>query len=108
MRDLHAHRLARDLDVLVAPVELVSLARPEQQRDERRRIHHVATPRLPPARRIAANRVVRAVEPLAQQQVVDARDAQLLAPRPCLIFLQQRIQSRLKRPQLRQRLHLRR
>jgi hypothetical protein len=27
---------------------------------------------------------------------------------PCLVFLQQRIQSRLKRPQLRQRLHLRR
>jgi hypothetical protein len=37
---------------------------------------------------------------------VDAREAQLLAPRPCLIFLQQRIQSRLERPQLRQRLHL--
>ena len=65
MRDLHAHRLARDLHVLMAPVELIGLARSEQQRDERRRIHHIATSRLPPAGRITANRVVRAVEPFA-------------------------------------------
>lgn len=34
VRDLHSHRLARDLDVLVAPVELVSLTWPVHQRDE--------------------------------------------------------------------------
>jgi hypothetical protein len=28
------------------------------------------------------------------------------APRPCLVFLQQRVQPRLERPQLRQRLNL--
>ena len=44
-------------------------------------IHHVATPRLPPAGCIAAHRVVRTVETLAQQQVLDTRDAPLLAPR---------------------------
>src|SRR3546814_6042834 len=34
MRNLHAHRLAGDLHVLMAPVELIGLARPERQRDE--------------------------------------------------------------------------
>ena len=40
MRDLHAHWLAGDLDVLMAPVELVSLAGPVHQRDER--LGHIA------------------------------------------------------------------
>jgi hypothetical protein len=105
MRDLNAHWLARDLDVPVAPVELISFARTEQQRDECRCVHYVATPRLAPAGGIAAHRVVRAVEPFAQQQIVNTRDAQLLAPRSRLVFLQQRIEPYLKRPQLRQWLH---
>ena len=33
MRHFHAHRLAGDLDILVAPVELVGLAGTKQQRD---------------------------------------------------------------------------
>src|SRR3546814_19420267 len=36
MRDLHPHRLARDLHILMAPVELVGLAGLEHQRDEGR------------------------------------------------------------------------
>ena len=103
--DLHPHRLAGDLDVLVAPVELIGFARPEHQRDEGRRIRHAPAPLQPPPRSIATDRVVRPVEPLAQQQVVDARDAQLLSPRSRLVFFKQHIQPRLKRTQLRQRLH---
>src|SRR3546814_5477067 len=36
MRHLHPHRLAGDLHILVAPVELVGLTRLEGHRDERR------------------------------------------------------------------------
>ena len=65
--------ITRDLDVLVAPVELIGLARPEQQRDERCHVHYVATPSLPPAGSAAAHHVVRAVELIVRQQIVDAR-----------------------------------
>lgn len=105
LSDLHPHRLAGDLDVLVAPVELIGFAWPKHQRDEGRRIRHVPASLQPPPRSIATNRIVRAVEPLAQQQVVDARDTQLLPPRPGLVLDQQRIQPHLKRTQLRQRLN---
>jgi len=58
----------RDLHVLVNPVELVCLARLDQERDERR---HTGTgilpPRLGPARGIAPDRIVRSLEAFAQQ-----------------------------------------
>src|SRR3546814_6049419 len=90
MRHFHAHRLAGDLDILVAPVELVGLAGTKQQRDEGRRVHHIAAPRPAPPGGIATHRIVRTVEPLAHQQIMDARKAQFLAPRPRLVLLQQR------------------
>ena len=59
VRGLHPHRLAGDLDVLVAPVELVGLARPEDQRDERcGTVAGTLAPLLEPAGGIAADRVV--------------------------------------------------
>ena len=105
VRHLHPHRLARDLHVLVAPVELVGLARPEHQRDERWRVRHAPASLQPPPRRVAPDRVVRPVEPLAHQQVMNPRHPQLLAPRPRLVLFQQLIEPGLERRQPRQRLH---
>src|SRR3546814_4696754 len=57
MRHLHPHRLAGDLHILVAPVELVGLTRLEGHRDERRcAFASILPPRSTPARRIAAHR----------------------------------------------------
>ena len=57
MRNLHPHRLAGDLHILVAPVELVSLPRLEGHRDERRcAFARILPPRSTPARRAARQR----------------------------------------------------
>src|SRR3546814_18170622 len=72
MRHLHPHRLAGDLHILVAPVELVGLTRLEGHRDERRcAFASILPPRSTPARRIAAHRIIGYIEPLAHQQVMD-------------------------------------
>ena len=64
--------LAGDLDVLVAPVELVGLARLEHERDEGRRpITRILAPRFRPATGVAPHRVVGTLEPLALQQIMD-------------------------------------
>ena len=106
MGDLHPHRLARDLDVLMAPVELVRLARHEQERDERRHaVTRILAPCCRPARRITPDRIVGALEPFAQQQIVDTRHPQPVAPMPRFVLYQQRIEPFLKRPDPRQRLH---
>src|SRR3546814_4142549 len=77
VRHLHPHRLAGDLHILVAPVELVSLTRLEGHRDERRgAFARILPPRSTPARRIAAHRIIGPLEPLAHQQVVDTRHPQ--------------------------------
>ena len=106
MGDLHAHRLARDLHVFVAPVELVRLTRLEQQRDERRDAGTgVFAPRLGPACGVAPDRIVRSLEAFAQQQVVDARHPQPVATMTRLVLGQQRIEPLLERPDPRHRLH---
>src|SRR3546814_2587142 len=69
MRHLHPHRLAGDLHILVAPVELVGLTRLEGHRDERRcAFASILPPRSTPARRIAAHRIIGSIEPLAQDR----------------------------------------
>nr|WP_255247268.1 hypothetical protein [Sphingopyxis sp. GW247-27LB] len=74
MRHLHPHRLAGDLHILVAPVELVGLSRLEGHRDERRcAFASILPPRSTPARRIAAHRIIGSIEPLARQQVMNTR-----------------------------------
>ena len=60
MRDLHRHRHAVDQHDLVAPVELVGLARREAQRHEGRRRCRAA--RAVPARGVAPHRVVAALD----------------------------------------------
>ena len=106
MGDLHAHRLARDLHVFMAPVELVRLALPEQQRDK---CCHagagVFAPRLGPARGVAPDRIVRSLEAFAQQQIMDARHPQPIATRAGFVLGQQRIEPLLERPDPRQRLN---
>src|SRR5690606_32997487 len=63
MRDLHPHRLAGDLYVLVAPVELIRLAGLERHRDEGQCVvASVLAPLLPPAARIAADGIVGTLE----------------------------------------------
>lgn len=87
MSDLHAHRLARDFHVLVAPVELICLARLEQQRNERR--HAVAgifASGFGSASRIAPDRIVRSLEAFAQQQIVDARHPKPVTTMPPLVL----------------------
>ncbi len=106
MRYLHAHRLARDLHVLVAPVELVCLARLEQQRDERR---HVA-PGIPaaiicPAPRIAPDRIIRSLETFTQQQIMDPRHPQTVTPMPRFVLRQQCVEAFLERTDPGQRLN---
>src|SRR3546814_15137591 len=74
MRHLHPHRLAGDLHILVAPVELVGLTRLEGHRDERRcAFASILPPRSTPARRITAHRIIGSIEPLAHQQVMATR-----------------------------------
>ncbi len=92
MGDLDPHRLASDLDILVAPVELVGLARPEHQRDERGHVAaRILAPCAGPARGVTPDRVVGALEPFALQQIVDPRHPQPIASRPRLVLEQQRV-----------------
>jgi len=72
VRYLHPYRLARDLHVLVAPGELIRLARLEQQRNKRGHIAAqilAATIRSAPG--VAPHRVIRSLKTFAQQQIVD-------------------------------------
>src|SRR3546814_4931577 len=74
LRNLYPHRLAGDLYILVAPVELISLARMEGHRDEgRSTFARILPARHTPARRIAARRIIRTFEPFARKQIMDTR-----------------------------------
>ena len=105
VRHLHPHRLARDLHVLVAEVELVGVARRKAQRHERLDLA-IAPPaaRLHPLPCVAPHRIVRPSIPLPPEQVVDARQRQPLAPRPRDVLRQQRLQPLQMLAQLRPRL----
>src|SRR3546814_20822195 len=63
MRHLPPHRLAGDLPILVAPVELVGLPRLERHRDARRcALATLPPPGLPPEPRTAAPRHLLAID----------------------------------------------
>ncbi len=107
MRDLHPHRRSCDLDILMAPVELVGLAWPEHQRDEGGdAIASILAPLDLPARRIAPHRIVRTLKAFSHQQVMDPRHPQPVTPAAQLVLFQQRVQALLERTDPGQRLNL--
>ncbi len=81
VRDLHRHRHAGQHHDLVAPVELISLARREAQRHISRRRHR--RPLALPAPRIAAHRVVAALIAQRPQLLEHPDQRQPLARAPC-------------------------
>src|SRR3546814_10767541 len=102
-----SHRLAGDLHIFMAPVELVGLARLEHQRDEGGdTIAGILAPFGLPARRVAPHGIVGAFKTLALQQIMDPRHPQPLTPAAHLVLFQQRIEPSLERPDPRQRLNL--
>ena len=104
MRDLHDRRHAVHHDDLVAPVELVGLARRERQRDEsaRRRTRV----RLRPASRITADGVIAAFVAEPPQLLENPDQRQPLARRRFGVRRQQPIKFLFPSAQLRARLHL--
>ena len=106
MRHLHPHRLAGDLDILMAPVELIRLARMEQQRDERRSaVTGIPAPLGRPACPIAADGIIGAFKAFPHQQIMDPRHPQPVPSAARRVLDQQRVQAFLKRPDPRQRLN---
>ena len=88
----------------MTPVELIRLARLEQQRDKHRHaVTWILAQGFRPAPRIAPERIVRTFETLAQQQVVDP--PQPIAPMPRFVLRQQCIEMLLEGPDPRQRLN---
>src|SRR3546814_1828880 len=93
VRNLYPHRLAGDLYILVAPVELISLARMEGHRDEgRSTFARILPARHTPARRIAAHRLIRTFDPFARQQNMDTRNPPPVAAHSRLVLLAKRIE----------------
>ena len=84
MGDLHRRRHAIDQNDLVTPVELVSLARIEAQRNigaGRRFLR-----RLRPPGRVAPHRIITAAVAAVAQLLVDADERQTFPPRPARIL----------------------
>jgi len=105
MCDLHPHWLAGNLDVLMAPVELIGLARPEQQRDEGRdAVADILALLGRPACGVAPDGIIRTVEPLPEQEVVDPCHSQSVPSGPCLVLDEQLVQPLLERTNPGQRL----
>ena len=86
MRDLHRRRHAGQHHDLMAPVELVSLARLKAQRHERgrRAAHFLALP----AAGMAANGIIAALVSLRPQRLEQADQRQSLAPRLAFVLRQ--------------------
>jgi hypothetical protein len=103
MGHLHHLRQAPDLYHLVAPVELVGLARGEVQRDEHPG-NHLSLPILVPALHEAAHAVVGAGVTLPAQCLEEPLGSPALARRPPFVLLQQRLEPRDERAKLRLRL----
>ena len=103
VRGLHTGRRTRKTRVLVAPVELVGLARVEAQRHVGLRRRQQAPP-APPGSRVAANRVVAALVTLGRKVLVDPQQRQPIPARRPLVGLQTALQLVHPRPKLRQRL----
>ena len=103
VRDLQPDQLAPDDRVLVAPVELVGLARIEDQRDMRLR-RRPGLPTLPPPRRMATHGVVAARVAQGLQILENPHQRHLLALRTRRVPVQHPIELRFPRPDLRTRL----
>jgi hypothetical protein len=98
MRDLHPHRCPGDLNIFMAPVELVGLAWPEHQRDEGRdTIAGIFAPFQLPSRRVAPHGIVGSLKAFAHQQIMDPRHPQPVTPAAQLVLFQQRVEAILKR-----------
>ncbi|OBX17476.1 hypothetical protein A9995_15720 [Erythrobacter sp. QSSC1-22B] len=98
MRDLHPHRLAGDLDILMAPVKLVSLAWPQHQRDESGdTIAGILAPCLLPACCVPPHDVVGTIKAFALQQIMDPRHPQPVTLAALLVLFQQGVRAPLKR-----------
>ena len=95
-------RPTAQVDHLVAPVELIRLARREHQRHERGAAG--ATLLAPPAAGKAAHSVVAALVALPPQEIEQPLQRQPLPPRPRHILRQHRFQPADEQPQLRMRL----
>ena len=102
--NLHDHRHAGEQDDLVAPVELVSFARREEKRHVG--LAHGRTARLVPALGVAPDRVVAALVAERPQFLIDADQRQPLALLLGAVAVQQSVELRLPRPDLRLRLTL--
>src|SRR4051794_7351667 len=99
MGDLHGHRRAVEQHDLVAPVELVGLARREQQRHIG--LRRPRTARLQPAPGIAPDRVVPALVAEPSKLLVDADQRQPLSLWLVMVAVQKRIELPLPGPNLR-------
>ena len=103
LRGLHPRRRAGQTRVLVAPVELVGLARVEDQRHVRLRRRQQAPPPAPRLG-VAPHRVVAALVALSHKVLVDPQQRQAIPARRPLVGLQTALELLHPRPQLRHRL----
>ena len=85
-------RRASDLHLLMAPVELVGVARRKAQRHERLAGRRKPALLLPPLAGVAPHRVVGAAIALPSEQVVDARQRQPVPLGGRRVGLQHRLQ----------------
>ena len=105
LRGLHPGRRPRQTRVLVAPVELVGLARIEDQRHVGLR-RRQQPPTAPPRPGVATNRVIAALIAQGRQVLVDPQQRQTQPARRPLVGLQPALQLFHPRPELRHRLDL--
>ena len=105
VRGLHPRRLARQHHLLVAPVELIRLARCKDQRHIRLGGCQSRAP-APPPHRVAANRVVAPAIPEFRQRLEDPQQRQTVPLLLPLTGLQAPLQLLHPRAQLGQRLNL--
>ena len=104
MRGLHPHRLARQHHPLVAPVELIRLARCKHQRHIHLRGRHRRAP-APPPHRVAAHRVISPAIPTLGQRLEDPQQRETVPLLLPLTGLQTPLPLLHPRAQLRQRLN---
>ena len=105
VRRLHPGRRTRQTRVLVAPVELVGLARIEDQRHKGLRRQQQPPP-APPGPGIAANRVIAALVARRHKVLMDLQQGQAVPALLLLVGLQLTLELFHPRPKLRHRLDL--
>ena len=104
VRHLHRRRNPAQLDLLVAPVELVGVARREAQRHERLARRGQPAPLVLPAAGVAAHGVIRAFVALAAEKIGDPRQGQPVLLRRRRVGRQHRLQPLDEQTQLPMRL----